>query len=67
MVLINNSLTALADLFAGFQNGRYNIRNAPFSASKLTQLLKALAGNPSNVNIAFLACIRPTESKFSNV
>jgi hypothetical protein len=67
MVLINNSLTALADLFAGFQNGRYNIRNAPFSASKLTQLLKALAGNPSNVNIAFLACIRPTESKFSIV
>jgi hypothetical protein len=68
-VLVNNAMTCLADLLIGFQNGTYNLKNAPYEKSKMTQILSILlsASNSSRLNLAFLGCIWPTEQAFHDV
>jgi hypothetical protein len=62
-------MTCLADLLVGFQNGTYNLKNAPYEKSKMTQILSILlsASNSSRLNLAFLGCIWPTEQAFHDV
>ncbi len=62
-------MTCLGDLLAGFQNGAYTLKNAPYEQSKMTHILQILlsTSNSSRLNIAFLGCIWPTEQAFHDV
>lgn len=69
MIEYNNCVTTLANLIAGFQQGTYTSKSAPYSQSRLTQILQALLFSKStkNLRIGFLSCIWPTESLFPEV
>ena len=69
-IVVNNMFNSLAKILSGFSTGQFTAKNAPFETSKLTRIIQCfLQQKPSKepVQVVFLTCIWPTESKYADV
>ena len=69
-IVVNNMFNSLAKILSGFSTGQFKAKNAPFETSKLTRIIQALLQQkPSKepIEVVFLTCIWPTESKYADV
>ncbi|CDW85604.1 kinesin motor domain protein [Stylonychia lemnae] len=69
-IVINNTFNTIAQIIGGLNNGQYNVQDAPYENSKVTRIIQSMLqqSHPSQqINITFLCCIWPTESRYQEI